>query len=150
MVAFGMDESDVREVMCHPRAMIGSDGWAMTRDATQYAHPRNFACTARVLARYVRDEPVLRLPQAVHKLAAAPAQRLGLRDRGRLAPGAVADVVVIDLEQLSEEATYERPCAHPVGVEHVFVAGVQAVEAGVPTGRRAGRVLSRDGSRGAS
>ena len=147
MVAFGMDEGDVREVLRHPRATIGSDGWAMSRDAAAYAHPRNFACTARLLAAYVRDEPVPQLAEAVRKLASAPADRLGLSDRGRLSPGAVADVVIVDLDRLSEEATYERPCAYPIGFEHVFVGGVHAVEDGALTGRRAGRVLSRNGSR---
>lgn len=146
MVAFGMDERDVREVLCHARASIGSDGWSMSRDAAAYAHPRNFACSARLLAHYVRDEAVMSLGEAVRKLTSAPADRLGLADRGRLVRGAVADVVVVDLERLSEEATYERPCAYPIGFEHVFVAGVHAVDDGALTGRRAGRVLSRSGS----
>jgi N-acyl-D-amino-acid deacylase len=143
MVAFGMDENDVREVLLHPRAVVASDGWTMTREATAYAHPRNFACTARLLARYVRDEMVLSLTGAMRKLTSAPADRLGLRDRGRLVAGAAADVVVIDLEQLTESATYEQPCAYPVGVEHVFVNGVHAVDEGSPTGCRGGAVLRR-------
>jgi N-acyl-D-amino-acid deacylase len=141
MVAFGMDEADMRRVLTHATASIGSDGWVMARDAAGYAHPRNFACSVRLLARYVRDEPVLTLAEAVRKLSAAPAARLGLADRGRLAVGAVADLVVFELDRLDERSTFEAPCAYPTGVEHVFAAGEHVVEDGRLTGLRPGRVL---------
>jgi N-acyl-D-amino-acid deacylase len=143
MVVLGMAEEDVRRVLTHPRTLLGSDGCTMTTDAVPYAHPRNFAYTARLLARYVRDEGALDLTAAVAKLALLPARRLGLVDRGRIEPGAIADVVVIDLETLSEESTFERPCVYPVGIEHVLVAGRAAVESGRVTGERAGRVLRK-------
>jgi N-acyl-D-amino-acid deacylase len=141
MVAFGMDEGDLRRVLTHPRTSIGSDGWVMAREANGYVHPRNFACSVRLLARYVRDESVLSLAEAIWKLSAAPAARLGLADRGRLVVGAIADLVVFQLDQLQERATFEEPCGYPSGVEHVFVAGEHVVEDGQLTGRRPGRVL---------
>ena len=141
MVAFGMAEADVEAVVGHPRTLFGSDGWAMTVDAVPYAHPRNFASSIRLLSRYVRDQRTLDLAQAVAKLTHLPSRRLGLLERGEIRAGAIADVVVLDLEQLSEESTFEAPCHYPLGVEHVFVAGEAAVEDGQTTGARAGRVL---------
>jgi N-acyl-D-amino-acid deacylase len=148
MVAHGMNENDVRTVLRHPRAVIGSDGWTMTRDSVAYAHPRNFSSSVRVLARYVRDEQVLSLAQALAKLTIGPARCLGLKDRGCLAVGAVADLVVIDFERLQDLATYEEPCRYPTGIKHVLVRGIHAVEDGEVTGERAGRLLvSRTGAR---
>ena len=143
MVAFGMAETDVDAVVSHPRTLFGSDGWTMTVDAVSYAHPRNFASSIRLLSRYVRDRRTLDLSQAVAKLAYLPSRRLGLLERGEISTGAIADVVVLDLAQLSEESTFEAPCHYPRGVEHVLVAGEAAIEHGQITGARAGRVLRR-------
>jgi N-acyl-D-amino-acid deacylase len=143
MVAFGMAESDVEAVVSHPRTLFGSDGWTMTVDAVPYAHPRNFASSIRLLSRYVRDRRSLDLSQAVAKLAYLPSRRLGLLERGQICTGAIADVVVLDLEQLSEESTFEAPCRYPRGIDYVFLAGEAAVENGHATGARAGRVLRR-------
>jgi N-acyl-D-amino-acid deacylase len=141
MVVHGMCEPDLRRVLAHPQAMFGSDGWTMTTDAASYAHPRNFAAAVRMLGAYVRDEPVLSLGEAVSKLAAAPAKRLGISDRGVLATGMAADIVVFDLEALREQADFSDPCRYPSGVEFVLVNGVVAVSDGRVTGARAGRVL---------
>jgi len=148
MVAYGMSEDDVRTVLRHPRAVIGSDGWTMTRESVAYAHPRNFASSVRVLTRYVRNEQVLSLAQALAKLTVGPARCLGLPDRGSLAVGAVADVVVIDFDALQEVSTFEDPCNYPTGIRHVLVRGIQAVQDGVVTGNRAGQLLrSRNAAR---
>lgn len=146
MVAFGMDEQDVRTVLAHPRCMVGSDGWVLADDAEPHPHPRNLSCTAHLLAGYVRDEPVLTLQAAVAKLTALPAERLGLADRGRLVPGAIADVAVLDLDGLEDRATFAAPNRYPVGVGSVLVAGRVALEDGDVTDERAGRVLARPGS----
>jgi N-acyl-D-amino-acid deacylase len=143
MVAFGMAEGDVRSVLVHPKTLLGSDGWTMTTDAVKYAHPRNFASAVRLLTHYVRDEQTLELSAAIAKLAYLPSRRLRLFDRGVVSPGAIADLAIMDLERLSEESTFEDPCAYPVGVEHVLVAGQPAVEDGRVTGERAGRVLRK-------
>jgi N-acyl-D-amino-acid deacylase len=112
-------------------------------DAARYAHPRSFAYTVRLLASYVRDDALLGLREAVGKLSTAPARRIGLRDRGVIEAGAVADLVVLDLDRLSEESTFASPLAYPRGIEHVIVAGAHAVSGGELTGVRAGRVLRR-------
>ena len=143
MVAFGMAEADVRKVLAHPRVVAGSDGWTMSADAAPYAHPRSFAYAVRLLARYVRDEALFNLRDAIVKLSTLPARRMGLAGRGVIEPGAIADIVVLDLISLSEESSFEAPMAYPMGIDHVFVAGSHALAAGVLTDVRAGRVLRR-------
>jgi N-acyl-D-amino-acid deacylase len=143
MIVGGMAEDDVRRVIAHPCSTFGSDGWTMAVDAEPYTHPRSFAAAVRLLAAYVRDGRVLTLAAAARKLAAAPAARLGLSDRGTIAAGAAADLVVVDLERLEERATFADPCRHPRGVDHVLVNGVPAVCDGELTGARGGRVLER-------
>ena len=143
MVAFGMSEDDVRRVLSHPRSIVASDGWTMSIDAAAYAHPRSFAYTVRLLASYVRDDALLGLRQAIAKLSTAPARRIGLHDRGVIEPGAVADLVVLDLERLSEESTFASPLSYPRGIEHVIVSGRHALADGELTDARAGRVLRR-------
>lgn len=141
MIIHGMSEDDVRSVLRHPRSIVGSDGWVMSAAAVPYTHPRSFAYSARLLARYVREESVLTLESAIQKLAVLPSRRIGLADRGVLAPGMVADVTVFDLDRLHEVADFSHPCAYPTGFDHVVVAGDVALEAGELTGRKAGRVL---------
>jgi N-acyl-D-aspartate/D-glutamate deacylase len=96
-----------------------------------------------VLGRYVRDKPLLSLETAVHKMTGMPAARLGLRDRGVLREGAVADVVVFDPETVIDRATYENPHRYPAGVSHVLVGGETVIEDGRHTNARPGRVLRR-------
>jgi N-acyl-D-amino-acid deacylase len=143
MIVSGLSEADVRSVLLHPRAIVGSDGWVMTTSAKPYTHPRSFSFTARLLAHYVRDERVLTLEDAVRKLTVAPAERLGIADRGVLAPDMAADVVVLDLDGMSEMGTFADPCVYPVGFDHVVVNGELAITGSELTGRRAGRVLRR-------
>ena len=137
-----LDEGDVDRIMRHPQAMIASDG-RLTRPGEGHPHPRWYGTFPRVLARYVRERRVLTLEQAVHKMTAQPAARLGLRDRGVLAEGKRADVVVFDPATVADRATFEAPHAYPVGIPWVVVNGVVAVEDGRFTGARAGRVLRR-------
>jgi N-acyl-D-amino-acid deacylase len=142
-----MDEGDVRRVLEHPRTLIGSDGWVLSAHSSDHVHPRNFACAPRLLTRYVRDDAVLGLADAVAKLTGRAARRLGLADRGRIAPGMAADVVVFDLERMQEGSTYADPSVSPSGVEEVLVNGRQTVIDGRPAGIREGRVLVRDPAR---
>jgi N-acyl-D-aspartate/D-glutamate deacylase len=96
-----------------------------------------------VLGRYVRDVGVLTLPEAIRRMTSLPASRLGLTDRGVVRPGAVADVVVLDPSTVADRSTYDEPWQLSVGIQHVFVAGVPVLAAGVPTAHRPGRVLKR-------
>lgn len=137
-----LDEGDVDRIMQHPQAMIASDG-RLTQPGEGHPHPRWYGTFPRVLARYVRERGVLSLPQAIHKMTAQPAERLGLHDRGKLEEGMRADVVVFDPETVQDRATFEDPHQYPEGIPWVLVNGVVAVDDGKYVGGRPGRVLRR-------
>jgi N-acyl-D-aspartate/D-glutamate deacylase len=146
VVAHNRVESDVRFFMTHPQVMIGSDGRAISPRglwSKDKPHPRFYGTYPRILGRYVRDEGVLSLEQAVHKMTAFPARRLGLRDRGRIAEGLVADIVIFNPETIIDRATFEEPHQLAEGVAHLFVAGAPVIVDGKHTGARPGRVLRR-------
>ena len=137
-----LDETDVRRIMRHPQTMIASDG-RLSRPGDGHPHPRAYGTFPRVLGRYVRDEGVLTLEQAVRKMTGMPAARLGLRDRGILRAGTYADVVVFDPARVADRATFEAPHQYPVGIEFVLVNGVLAVDGERFSDVRSGRVLRR-------
>jgi N-acyl-D-amino-acid deacylase len=137
-----LDEGDVRRIMRHAQTMIASDG-RLSRPGDGHPHPRAYGTFPRVLGRYVREERVLSLEQAVHKMTAMPAARLGLRDRGALRTGAYADVVVFDPARVADRATFDAPHQYPIGIAFVLVNGVVAVDGERFTGARNGRVLRR-------
>jgi N-acyl-D-amino-acid deacylase len=146
MVHFAMDEDDVRFVMRHPLSMFGSDGSGLAPDGVLgegQPHPRAYGTYPRIFGRYVRDEQVLSLEEAVHKAAYRPAEQLGLTRKGRLQVGADADVVVFNPETVNEEATYTEPHRFPTGIDYVVVAGEVAVDHGSITSARPGRLLRR-------
>jgi len=109
-------------------------------------HPRAYGNFARVLGRYVRDEKVISLSEAIRRLSGLPASNLGLDRRGFLKPGQFADVVVFDPATIGDRATYEKPQQFAVGVRQVFVNGVQVLRDGEPTGAPAGRALRGPGA----
>lgn len=135
-----LDEGDVRRIMAYSQTMIASDG-RLSQPGDGHPHPRAYGTFPRVLGEYVRVQHVLTLPQAVHKMTAMPAARLGLTDRGVLKVGAFADVVVFDAAIVKDQSTFAEPHQYPVGIETVIVNGRVAVSAGKPTGVKAGRVL---------
>jgi len=144
-----MDEADVETILAVPWIGVCTDAEGRRPghpilDAGR-PHPRTYGSTARVLGRYVRDREALTLETAVAKLSGVSAARTGLRDRGVLREGAFADLVVFDPTTVADDATYERPSRHPVGIEHVIVNGRPAVLAGQETGERAGLLLRRAG-----
>ncbi len=142
VVHFGMNEADVRSVMSHPAVMVGSDGSALAPDpAWGRPHPRSYGTFVRVLGRYVREEKVLTLEEAVRKMTGFPASRLGLAGRGRIAAGCWADLVLFDPATCAEGATFTDPCRYPQGIRLVMVNGRIAARDGQPTGERAGKVL---------
>jgi dihydroorotase/N-acyl-D-amino-acid deacylase len=102
-----------------------------------------------VIGHYVRDERVLTLEQAIHKMTGMPAARLGVRDRGLLRVGAFADLVVFDPATVADRATFTEPHQYPVGIEYVIVNGKLAVDSGGFSDVRAGRVLRRPAGKGA-
>jgi N-acyl-D-amino-acid deacylase len=145
MILFQLDEADLRRALAHPHVMIGSDGSSLATEGPLgegKPHPRSYGTFPRVLGRYAREHNVLTLPEAIRKMTALPADRLGLKDRGVLRAGALADVVAFDPVHVADRATYEDPHRYAAGVEHVIVNGRLVVEGGEHTGALPGRVLS--------
>lgn len=143
---FTLSEEDVQTVLRYPLTMIGSDAIAtapLGKMSVDRVHPRNYGTFPRVLGRYVRDLHLLSLSEAVHKMTGLPAQRLGLRDRGILREGAVADITAFNPLTVRDRATFEEPHQLPMGIEYVVVSGKIALQQGVPTGVLAGKVLKR-------
>lgn len=138
-VYHGAHEGNVRDILRWPHQMIGSDGLHLPGKC----HPRLYGTFPRVLGRYVREEKVITLPEAIHKMTGAPAARLGLRDRGTLAVGNAADLVLFDPATVIDTATFEDPLRFPEGIPHVWVNGVAVKRNGSPTHALPGRVLRR-------
>ncbi|MFQ6052947.1 MAG: amidohydrolase family protein [Candidatus Bathyarchaeia archaeon] len=136
-----MHEEDVQALLKHPLSMVGTDGSAIPADPAKRAHPRNFGTFPKILRKYVREERVLTLEEAIRKMTSAGATKLGLMDRGLLRPGFWADVTVFDPLNVRELATYEDPVRLPRGIEYVFVNGVLTIEHDRHTGARAGKPL---------
>jgi N-acyl-D-amino-acid deacylase len=144
VVMFQLDEADLRPALLHPRVMIGSDGSALAPHGELGAgrhHPRSYGTFPRVLGHYVREERLLSLPQAVHKMTGLPARRLGLRDRGVIRVGAKADLVVLDPRTVIDVATFDDPHRYPRGIEHVLVNGRFVIRDGEHTGSLPGTLL---------
>ena len=137
-----LDEGDVDRIMRHPQTMIASDG-RLTRPGDGHPHPRWYGTFPRVLARYVRERHVLTLEEAIRKMTSMPAATLRLTDRGRIASGVHADLVIFNADSVADRATFEKPHQYPVGIPYVIVNGTLAVDNGRFTGARAGRVLRR-------
>jgi N-acyl-D-amino-acid deacylase len=149
VVFFLMSEDNVRKQVRLPWVSFGSDAASMAPEdpfTRSSAHPRSYGNFARLLGRYVRDEKLVGLEEAIRRLAALPATNLGLDRRGRLAPGMFADVVVFDPATIADRATFEKPHQYAVGMRHVFVNGVQVLRDGVHTGATPGRALKGPGA----
>ncbi len=139
-----IDESDVMKVISHPLASIGSDGEAEApygptgKSAT---HPRAYGAFPRVIRRYVVEKRLLTLEEAIRKMTSWPAERIGLTDRGILAKGMAADVVIFDPEKIRDMATFEDSHRYPEGIVNVIVNGAVTIDNGEHTKERAGQVL---------
>lgn len=138
-IYFAMDEADVSRILAHPLSMIGSDGLA--HDVQP--HPRLWGTFPRVLGRYVREQRLLSLELAIHKMTGLSAHRFGLKRRGFLAVGNYADVVIFDEHQVADRASYQQPTQVSIGIDAVYVNGVLACEQGHTVHSHAGRVLRR-------
>ena len=145
MIIFVMDEADMREALAHPVAGIGSDLLGVTSD-TARVHPRTYGTFARILGWAARGEGPLDLPTAIRRMSGQTAETLGLHDRGRIAVGAVADLVVFDPARVGDASTYAEPTRLADGIEMVLIGGRTAVDGGVVVARDLGRVLRRPGS----
>jgi dihydroorotase/N-acyl-D-amino-acid deacylase len=130
--------------MRHPMTMIASDG-SLSRPGMGVPHPRSYGTFPRVLGVYVRAKQVLTLEDAVRKMTSLPAHRLGLKDRGTIAEGNVADITIFDPKVVNEQGTWTSPHQYPIGIPFVIVNGVPVVDGGKFTDRRPGKVLRRQG-----
>ncbi|HTD49791.1 MAG TPA: amidohydrolase family protein, partial [Acidimicrobiia bacterium] len=140
VIIHSMNEADVRTVMAHPTTMVGSDG---IPTVTGRPHPRLYGTFAKVLGQYVRDEHVLSIEQAVHRASGMPATKFGLANRGVIADGAFADLVLFDPLAVNDAATYDDPRRYPTGIVTVWVGGTAVMHDGQHTGERPGRTVRR-------
>lgn len=148
MIVFMMSEDDVKLMMAHDLVCVGTDGSAVRPDGPLgqgKPHPRSYGTFPRVLGKYVREEGVLTLQQAVRKMTSAAANRLGIADRGQVREGWWADLVVFDPDTVSDRATYEQPHQFPAGIDYVIVNGHVVISEGRHTGRLGGKVLRHRG-----
>lgn len=145
-----MREDDVVAALKHPLVSIDTDSGAKAEDgpmSESKSHPRAFGTFARILGKYVRDEKVLRLEEAIRKMTSQPATRVHLQDRGILRPGMAADITVFDPAKIRDVSTFEDPMHYSVGVRHVLVNGRAVVADGKITSERPGRSLKGPGLR---
>ncbi len=143
-VYFMMDEANIKKQIKLPWVSFGSDAGSMAPEEPfikSSTHPRAYGNFARLLGKYVRDEKVISLPEAIRKLSGLPATNLGLDRRGFLKVGMFADVVVFDPTTIADKATFENPHQYAIGVKHVFVNGTQVLKDGEHTGAKSGRAL---------
>jgi N-acyl-D-amino-acid deacylase len=147
-IYFMMSEEDMRAAMQAPFVSFCTDSGARANDgplAGSKSHPRGWGSYPRILGRYVREEHLLTLEQAIHKMTGLPAKRVGLRDRGLLLAGSYADVCIFDPKTIIDRATFEMPNQHPAGIKFVIVNGQISVDDGQRTPALAGQVLRGPG-----
>ncbi|HUP45337.1 MAG TPA: D-aminoacylase, partial [Thermoanaerobaculia bacterium] len=149
-VYFLMSEENIRKQIALPWVSFDSDAASLAPEGVflkSNPHPRAYGNFARLLAKYVRDEQVIPIEEAVRRLTSLPAQTLRIQSRGLLQPGYFADIVVFDPATVQDHATFERPHQYATGVVHVFVNGVQVLRDGEHTGATPGRVVRGPGWR---
>ena len=147
-IYFMISEENIKKELAKPWISFGSDEASQAPEGVflkSNPHPRAYGNFARVLGKYVRDEQVIPLNEAVRRLSGLPATNLGLDHRGFIKEGMFADVVVFDPATIADRATFEKPHQYAVGVKHVFVNGVQVLKDGEHTGAKPGRALSGPG-----
>ncbi len=148
-IYFLMSEDNVRLQLKQPWMKIGTDAAGSDPDSTKsLVHPRSYGTYPRILGKYVREEHVIPLEDAIRKMTSAVAERLLITDRGLLRPGMFADVVVFDPATIRDNSTYERPHQLSTGVSYVFVNGFEVIRAGRHTGAKPGRIVRGPGYSG--
>ena len=143
-IYFLMNEDNIRRQVALPWMSFGSDAGSLATEGVflnSNPHPRAYGNFARLLGRYVRDERLVPLQEAVRRLTSLPAANLGIGDRGSLARGHFADIAIFDPATIADRATFEAPHAYAVGMRHVFVNGVQVLADGDHTGATPGRAV---------
>jgi len=147
-VYFLMSEENVKRKVAKPWISFGSDAGAPSAEGVfleSSRHPRTYGNFARLLGKYVREEKVLSLAEAIRRLTSLPAENVGVYERGELRQGFYADVVVFDPDRIKDNATFEEPHQYATGMQHVFVNGKQVLKNGEHTGAKPGRVVRGPG-----
>ncbi|MEO5592364.1 MAG: D-aminoacylase [Chitinophagaceae bacterium] len=139
MIYHGMDEADVRYIMKYPYNMVGADAGVATGKGMP--HPRGYGSNARILGRYVREEKIISLEEAIRRMTSLPAQKFQFKDRGILKEGMAADIVVFDENEVIDLSTYEKPHQFSKGFNYVLVNGKLVIDHAKHTGIKSGRVL---------
>jgi len=148
-VIFVASDSNVAMQVRKPWMKFGTDAEAFDPDSAKIStHPRSYGTYPRILGRFVRDQRILTLEDAVRKMSGAVADRLSIRDRGELREGMYADVMIFDPNTIIDNATYEKPHQLSTGMKYVFVNGVAVVSDGKVTGAKPGKVVRGPGWRG--
>lgn len=148
VVYFTMSEDNVKRQIKLPWVSFGSDAEAPAAEGVflkSMAHPRTYGNFARLLGKYVRDEKLIGLPEAIRKLTSLPAENLSLRERGSLKPGYFADLAIFDPAKIQDRATFDKPHQYSTGMRFVLVNGVPVLRDGEPTDARPGRVVRGPG-----
>ena len=143
-LVFCMDEADIKTIMNHPLTIIGSDGRAVATYGELKkgsTHPRYYGAFPRILGKYVRDEKVLSLETAIKKMTSMPADIMGLKNRGTLAPDNIADITIFDSQTVSDMATFENSHQYSKGIEYVIMGGNIIIDHGVHSNKMVGKVL---------
>ncbi|HEX9422169.1 MAG TPA: amidohydrolase family protein [Pyrinomonadaceae bacterium] len=139
-----MSEDNIKKQILEPWVSFGSDAASIAAEGVflkSSAHPRAYGNFARLLGKYVREENIISLAEALRRLTGLPATNLGLDHRGFLKKGMFADVVVFDPRTIADRATFENSHQYAIGVKHVFVNGLQVLKDGEHTGAKPGRAL---------
>jgi N-acyl-D-amino-acid deacylase len=141
MVGFGMDEAGTEMVLGWKNAMVASDAGSHSPGDGSWPHPRSYGTFPRAIAHYQRLRKITTLPDMIRKMTSLPAAKLGLKDRGVIGEGKAADLVLFDYEKIEDRSTFTDPHRYPDGIPYVFVNGVAAVDGGVQTSAKPGRIL---------
>lgn len=146
MCGFGMSEENTKRILAHPLCMVASDGAARASYgelSKGNPHPRSYGTFPRVLGRYVREERIMSLPEAIRKMTSMPAEKLGISDRGKIAAGMYADIVCFNYDTVIDKADYVNPHQYPEGIPYVIVNGQLVIEKGEHTGNLPGMILKK-------
>ncbi len=147
MVGFGMSEENTERILAHPNCVIASDGSALAISgplSKGNPHPRNFGTFPRAIAHYVNKRQIVTLPEMIRKMTSKPAEIIGLKNRGKIAEGYFADLVVFSPGNLKDMATFEKPKQYSQGIEHVFVNGTPVITESKINKNLPGRILKSD------
>lgn len=146
MIYHVMHEDDVNRIMQHPKTMIASDG-KLSQPGENHPHPRSYGTFPRVLGTYVREKNVISLSEAIKKMTSMPADLLGLKDRGKIMEGCIADLVIFDPEKITDKASFEEPHQYPQGIETVIINGKVSLENNKLTGATPGKLITTNNTK---